>query len=210
MLGDLSKKYESGDCGPGTISHTPGDLGGASYGVYQFASASGIPQAFVQWLCSQGYPNGPYLAQAGKPGTPSFDKAWKAVAYEDGEAFYAWQHEYAALMYFYPAKEGLRAIGYDLDKHHDVISQIAWSAAIHYSARWVPELFLEACQDMGYPNLSYINAHMFDKDFIPYIYQVRSKSRDSNDWISSRNTEEIKYGLRNRMVNECNDALAML
>lgn len=45
----LTRKYESnGD--PAYISSGVGDVGGVSYGLYQFASKLGIVDAFVDWL----------------------------------------------------------------------------------------------------------------------------------------------------------------
>ena len=37
-LGELSRKYESGKSGPGTVSGGQGDAGGVSYGTYQLSS----------------------------------------------------------------------------------------------------------------------------------------------------------------------------
>lgn len=59
MLGDLSKQYESsGD--PANVSSGYGDLGGRSYGMYQFASNMGIVDAFVDWAKEQPDPLGNY------------------------------------------------------------------------------------------------------------------------------------------------------
>lgn len=53
MLGDLSARYESdGNCG--CISNNPGDAGGKSYGMYQFASRPGILQDYCMWLVQKG------------------------------------------------------------------------------------------------------------------------------------------------------------
>ena len=50
----LARKYESnGD--PACVANNPGDLGGISYGLYQFASKVGVVDKFVDWLCN--YPD---------------------------------------------------------------------------------------------------------------------------------------------------------
>ena len=45
LLGELSSRYEGGDAG--AISNNSGDIGGKSYGAYQFASASNTPLSFA-------------------------------------------------------------------------------------------------------------------------------------------------------------------
>ena len=47
LRGELSSRYEGGDAG--AIANNAGDLGGKSYGAYQFASASGTPLSFALW-----------------------------------------------------------------------------------------------------------------------------------------------------------------
>jgi hypothetical protein len=100
--------------------------------------------------------------------------------------------------------ENLRAAGWDVSWFDEVLQQVIWSAAVHYGPQYLPELFTEAL------GLSPAGAFETMEEFIKAIYQVRSLSRNANDWISTRNSAEIVYGLRNRMVNECADAVAML
>jgi hypothetical protein len=198
-LGSLSAKYESnGD--PGCVAHTPGDLGGASYGAYQFATASGIPQAFIQWLLSQGYSNAEYLANSGEPGSSSFDDAWRKTAEVDAEEFLRWQWQYVKEQYYDVAIESLSNAGYDMINVPEAIHQIVWSASVHYGPRWIVDLWIEAYERCDPEDIQRL---------IKAIYEVRSESRNSNDWISTSNPEDIVWGLRNRMVNECEDALEM-
>jgi hypothetical protein len=201
VLGDLSAKYESnGD--PGCVAHTPGDLGGASYGAYQFATASGIPQDFIRWLLGQGYANAEYLANSGEPGSSSFDEAWQKTAEVDAEEFLRWQWQYVKEHYFDVAMGNLRDAGWCPDKWpEDPMHQIVWSAAVHYGPKWIVDLIVEAYD---------LKPHPSTQEFIQAIYEVRSLSRNKSDWISTSNPEDIVEGLRTRMINECNDALAML
>ena len=47
LLGSISQQYESnGD--PGRVSSGDGDLGGASYGAYQFAGNMDVPLTFAR------------------------------------------------------------------------------------------------------------------------------------------------------------------
>ena len=47
----LVMKYEAGG-DPASVSSGSGDLGGRSYGSYQFSSSAGIVDDFVEWLCN--------------------------------------------------------------------------------------------------------------------------------------------------------------
>ena len=47
LLGELASRYEGGDAG--AIVNNAGDIGGKSYGAYQFASAYGAPLSFALW-----------------------------------------------------------------------------------------------------------------------------------------------------------------
>ena len=54
LLGELSKDFESGD--PGAISSGEGDVGGKSYGAFQFASNSDGPRQFFFWCLNEARP----------------------------------------------------------------------------------------------------------------------------------------------------------
>ena len=77
----LARKYESnGD--PACVANNAGDLGGISYGLYQFASNVGVVDNFVTWLCK--YPD-PALANYGKVlaankvNSEEFIRQWKEL-----------------------------------------------------------------------------------------------------------------------------------
>lgn len=48
-LGQISKKYESGGAGPGTISSGRGDPGGKSYGEFQLALNTGTLKKYIKY-----------------------------------------------------------------------------------------------------------------------------------------------------------------
>ncbi|MDR3563280.1 MAG: hypothetical protein P4N41_16670 [Negativicutes bacterium] len=202
-LGDLSARYESnGD--PGAVADNPGDAGGASYGAYQFATSAGVPQAFVVWLSGQGYGPAAVLAGAGEPGTAEFNAAWEQVADGDREGFLEQQRRYVELQYYHPAKEGLLGLYYDLTKHAEAVCQVVWSAAVQYGPGYVGELFQAACTQLGYDNLSYVDASNFDADIIRAVYAVRA----TDEWTDG--SPDLRPALRARFAAECADALAML
>lgn len=74
MLGDTTKKYESGNTGAATVSSGKGDPGGASYGTYQLSSKAGTLNTFLKWT---GYDKD---FKGLTPGTPAFNAKWKEMA----------------------------------------------------------------------------------------------------------------------------------
>lgn len=73
-LGHISKHFESGRSGPGTISSGRGDPGGKSYGCHQLASKTGTLQAYIKRSIFA-----PEFAGL-KPASSAFDKKWKEIA----------------------------------------------------------------------------------------------------------------------------------
>jgi hypothetical protein len=73
-LGHVSKYFESGRSGPGTISSGKGDPGGVSYGCHQLASKTGTLQAYLKRSVFA-----PEFAGL-KPATGKFNAKWKEIA----------------------------------------------------------------------------------------------------------------------------------
>ena len=193
MLGDLSAKYESnGD--PGCISSGVDDPGGKSYGAYQLASAVGSLGEFVSWLQGQSYTfsaafSGLDLA------SDAFDAAWKSVAQQYPDDFLAAQHDYIKAAYYDPSVSALAAAGWHIENHAAIMQDVIWSRAVQFGVGNIVDMWNESCSDMGYPNLSYIDAQNFDHDLIVQIYQT------CISWNGS---------LSNRFISERADALAAL
>lgn len=79
----------------GAISSGKGDLGGKSYGVYQFASNEAVSSSlrdFVNWSKNV---HGPTLKQAGAIASSSFDAAWKKLALDSNKDFGILQENFA-------------------------------------------------------------------------------------------------------------------
>jgi hypothetical protein len=95
-----------------------------------------------------------------------------------------------------------------------------FSRSIQYGSGNVVELFTEACNRLGYPNLSYVNDSKYDYDLICAIYDFLIEECDNayyngnglyhspKDWCNG--SEGVIYGLRNRFVHEKQDLLEML
>jgi hypothetical protein len=80
-LGHVSKHFESGRSGPGTISSGRGDPGGKSYGCHQLASNTGTLQAYLKRSIYA--PEFKGLKATSKP----FDKKWREIAKRDPGRF---------------------------------------------------------------------------------------------------------------------------
>ena len=96
----LVLRYEAGG-DPATVSSGSGDLGGRSYGTYQFSSTAGVVDDFVQWLCN--YPEDCYanygrvLKEAYPINSNNFVATWKNIGTVDADGFQRLQDEYVAI-----------------------------------------------------------------------------------------------------------------
>lgn len=217
-LGDLSKNYESsGD--PASVSSGCGDLGGRSYGMYQFASNAGIPQAFITWLKDQPEPFNNYgivLEESGPVNSCGFIEKWRELGIVDSIGFGQLQHDYTKAVYYDEAVETLLAnLCFDVNNRSEALQQVLWSRAVQYSAGNMLELFSDACNLAEQP----IDA-ISDYDLIYNIYELliqdgnNAYQRDNglwhspDDWLNG--SQDVIDGLLNRFHNERNEALAML
>ena len=208
MLGDLSARYESnGDSG--NISDGWGDAGGQSYGAYQLASKAGSVKSFLRWATQEA--DNPIYAQYGNAlvqydiGSDEFNSQWRQIAEVDGNTFFQMQHDYICYAYFFPAIEILKDNGYDVYKHNAVMQDVVWSRAVQYGTGNILDMFNEAVQSLGYPNLSYVDDPQFDAAMIQAVYLNVCKTAE---WTNG--SPVLREGLYNRFENECTDALAQI
>lgn len=219
----LARKYESsGD--PASISSGEGDLGGVSYGMYQFASNLGIVDAFVDWLC--GYPKpelaeyGQALRSAGKVNSKAFKAKWRELGTVDPGHFGQLQDEYVAKQYLYTVTDNLEDDDYYLARHSTAMQAVAFSRSIQNGPSGATELFELACTKLGHPNLSYVDDRYFDRAMITAIYDVLiaecDAAEEDDDGVYRspegfcNGSEDVIAGLRNRFVREQVDALNLL
>ncbi|MBU2700430.1 hypothetical protein Ga0466249_001522 [Sporomusaceae bacterium BoRhaA] len=218
MLGDLSKQYESnGD--PACVSSGCGDLGGQSYGMYQFSSIDGVVDAFVQWTKQQAEPLNNYgvvLEESGAVNSAEFIAKWQELGTIDPIGFGQLQHDYIKAVYYDEAVQNLiDNLGIDVNNHSEALQQVLWSRAVQYSAGNMVELFNDACNIAG-QNISNIS----DYDLIYNIYEFLIQDGNQayqtdnglwhspNDWLNG--SHDIINSLINRFYNERVEALAML
>lgn len=137
-VGVLSAKYESnGD--PGTISGGAGDIGGVSYGAYQFASKYNIPYDFVKWLENKHKDYYHRLNNAfindGKTFGKNFNTEWKNIAKEASHVFLDLQHSYVKDIYYYKTvNKLLKDIGFNVNLHSFALKNAVWSRSVQHGA----------------------------------------------------------------------------
>ena len=198
MIGKLSAKYESnGDMA--TISTGEGDKGGKSYGCYQFSSAMGVVDSFVQYLGAS-YPGYYEKLSQYEVGSNEFDAAWLYFALNDHDKFFEAAHNYTKAVYYDAAYNNLiEELGIDLNEHSDTLKDVVWSAAVQFSARWIVELFEDAAKLAG-KDID----EMLDADWIYWTYAVRL-----TDLSWSSGSPSLRPGLFNRWNRERDGALEM-
>ncbi len=138
LLGTVSAQYESnGD--PGLISGGDGDLGGASYGAYQFASAYNIPYTFAKWCVSSGTDKtigNTLLAAYEKDGNKlgeNFNIAWEQIADKDATVFLKTQRLYVKAKYYDPAVTALKQhFNLDVSSYGIAFKNAVWSRTLQH------------------------------------------------------------------------------
>ena len=230
MFDSLVRKYEAGG-DPGCVSTGSGDLGGVSYGIYQFSSTKGSAYEFAEWAShneNQTYAMyGAELAQYSAY-SQEFQDVWKRIGDEDPDGFAELQGLFAKERYYDPAAKLLKSAGYDIETKSNAMKSVLFSRAIQYGAGNMVELYTEAVHCMynnktkdytGWPNLSYVDDKQFDYDMIAAIYDFLVQECDEadfngtcmhspKDWCNG--SSRVIDGLRNRFVHEKEDALELL
>jgi hypothetical protein len=202
MLGDLSSSYESnGD--PSCISDGYLDYGGKSYGMYQLSSTKGSVSEFISWLQQNYYWFGDELAKY-EIGSTEFDNVWKWLGTSENKNDFAIaQHNYIQAKYYDTAIQILENNYYHIDNHHGIMKDVVWSRSVQYGPGYILEMFTDAVQSLGYPNLSYVDSQEYDKKMIQAIYLTVCSS---TEW----NNSALRDNLNQRFQSECNDALQQL
>ncbi|MFM0405228.1 VgrG-related protein [Paraburkholderia dipogonis] len=131
VLGKTSQFFESGNRGAAAISSGTGDHGGASYGMYQLASAGGAKSTLSKFLTASGYAS----QFAGlTPGSPEFNAKWKQIAASD-PAFGTAQHDFIKSTHFDPQMTLLGKAGIDLSKRGAAVQDAVWSTSVQFGGQ---------------------------------------------------------------------------
>ena len=205
-LGQISKKYESGNAGPGTVSSGKGDKGGVSYGTHQLASfrdqqgnskASASSNSPVQQFVNSSKWKGEF--QGLVPGTPSYSAKWKEIASKEPAAFEEAQYQYFKGEYFNKGSNNIRAAGLDLSGRGPAVQEAIWSTSIQYGPGGARKVFVRALngKDIG---------KMSDAEIVAAVQDDKLKNVDT-DFKSS--SADVKNGIRNRIKNEKADLIKL-
>ena len=172
IISSLSAKYESSG-NPACVANNAGDLGGISYGKYQFVSNVGSVDKFVNWLCK--YPdnklaNYDRALKIHKINSDGFIQQWQELGTIDPGNFGRLQYEYMVSVYYGGAADKLRKEKFYLEKHSDALKAVVFSRAVQNGETGCKNLFIIARQKLGQPNLSYLDDAFFDGKIISAIY----------------------------------------
>ena len=198
-LGELSARYESARKGVEAIGWDSG--GGASYGTYQIATATGTMARFLSWLTTD-YPDvkaaldGVRASMRDPRG--SFSTAWLGLArgplrarLEEAEHGFIEATHYQAALGLLPATLQARVNG------AEALQQVLWSCAVQHGSGGAARVFVGAAtechlDDPGTTLAAYLRA----------IYAARDRRL-------SRLTPAEQAAVRNRYREELKDALQM-
>lgn len=235
ILGSLSARYESnGD--PGSIANS-GDVGGTSYGAYMFASAAGVPLDFANWCVSSGQGvsagnrlKSAYAADKNSYGA-KFNAEWKKLAAEDSYGFLLLQHNYTKARFYdvMVSRVESRFPGFKASSYSYALQNVIWSRAVQHGV--YSDVIISAFEAIGGYN------GKSEEQLIRAIHteaaRVTATAPRSNS-IALTSSTVARYGLDpslvgkymvyfstnpsdiqgavyvRLMVNELNDALAML
>ncbi|KQY87086.1 hypothetical protein ASD24_26790 [Paenibacillus sp. Root52] len=192
----MAAKYESSG-NAGTIARTKGDLGGASYGIYQFTTNQGSAKGFVQYL--KNADPAAYKTLAAHPvGSTSFDAAWKQVA-ASNKNFARAQHDYAKQTFYDPiAKSVLKSTGLDVNKRSPAVQAALWSTSVQHGQGGAARVIKNAG----------ITANMSDAEILRRLYTERGANSGAKYFKSS--PRNIQLAVADRFKRELQDALGML
>ena len=188
-LGYVSKLFESGTGGAGTVSSGKGDKGGASYGSYQLSSKTGTLNRFLQ---SSGYGN---QFNGLVPGTAAFNNKWKQLAATD-KNFGAAQQNFIKQTHYDPMLANLKKNGIDLSNRGSAVKELVWSTANQHGAN--SSVIANALKGMD-------SSKMSDAGIISAVQGYKTKNYKS----LFRGSPQNWPGLVNRFAKEEKALLAL-
>jgi len=190
VLGQTSKKFESGGRGAGTISTGKGDHGGMSYGTYQLSSKMGTVQDFLK------------SSKYGKefegltPGSADFNAKWKQIAAQDPE-FGAAQHDFIKSSHFDPQMAKLKKAGIDLSDRGAAVQDAIWSTSVQFGGR--SSVIQQALSGKNIANMS-------DSDIVAAIQDYKTAN---NEKLFKKSSSDVRESTRARATNEKNDLVSL-
>ena len=207
-LGKTSEKYETGGKGAGTINNyaSSNDLGGASYGTYQFASY--LPATMPNGKARPSAKNSPVLAFINnskfkdkfdglEPATAAFDAKWKEIASQYPTEFKQDQHDYTQAKYYDVMIANLKRKGLDLTGFGPAVQDLVWSTAVQFGPGKT-SIFLVPLEG---------KSQLTDKDIVSIVSEYKIANVDTFFKSSGSN---IIAGVKTRYQSEKSDLINMI
>lgn len=211
-LGKTSERYESAGKGAGTINNytKSNDRGGASYGVYQFASY--LPREMPNGNYRPNVKNSPILDFIRNsrykdkfngliPGTNAFDTVWKDIARESKsgvsnqkDLFWQDQHDFIKRKYYDVCISNVQRYGIDLLKFGIGVQDLVWSTAVQLGPHNI-SVFINPLKN---------KSQLTDIDVISLISQYKISNVNK---LFKSSPASIQNSVRNRWIQEMNDLL---
>jgi hypothetical protein len=196
-LGSTSAKYESNE-DPGTISNTPGDIGGKSYGAWQFSSNTGSLDSFINSLNESNKDIYSKLTDAkAKDGNnfgENFDTAWTNISSRNRDEFLKLQQNSIQQNYYDVAASALKTkYGFDISTKSNALKESLLSTAVQHGVGGTLSVF------------SKLNLNKSDGNIINDLYNERQKV---NVYFKD-SSAAVKQSVYNRFSREKQDMLSM-
>jgi hypothetical protein len=208
ILGSLSRKYEVGDRGPGTVSTGVGDPGGVSYGSYQMTSSGG--GTVLRFVSDDAFPWRDRFAGL-TPGREEFSAKWRALAAEAPDAFFEAQHAFIEITHFAPVVRRVRlASSLDVTRRSHALQDAVWSTAVQHGPNSL--VIQRALAALGWLDVLPPDDLDGDRRLIGAIYAERGRKRADGRlaYFSRVTSSSVQQSLTDRFTHEERDALAML
>ena len=202
LLGELSSRYEGGNAG--AIVNNAGDSGGKSYGAYQFASASGVPMTFARWCMASDNEYYRYIGETldaayykgGAGYGANFDAAWKALAEENYDGFFACQRYYVNDHYYHGVVDAVTedVPGFDIHNYSIALRNVFLSRAVQHGIGGGYNVIVRAFNALGG------FANQPETDLIAAIYAESSKTRPAEPGENAMTgVNAQKYGVEGQV-----------
>jgi hypothetical protein len=206
-LGSVSAKHESNG-NPGTVNKygNGDDLGGASYGAYQFASyLKGADTPTRDSVTTSQIKNSPInqFLKSSKfsseftglsPATPEFDAAWKKIGQSNKVDFMAEQHKYIEKNYYQVLVDKLPA---SISNRKKAIHEAVWSMSVQHGPGMAAGIIKNA---IGQPA-----SDVCDSKLIEILYQYRI----DNVQVNFKSSQKLWPGLIKRFNQERDELIKL-
>lgn len=177
ILGRTSRRYESGNNGPSTVSTGRGDHGGVSYGTYQFSSRGGHNSSVSKFVSCSSFANS---FSGLTPGTSEFSSKWKDVCSNYHDQFGHEQHIYIKERYYDSAINKLRRLGVREENLSFGVKELIWSTAVQFGPSGCFNIFQRSKIDSNTSNLDIINKVYQEKSRVGSYFRSSSQNVQAN------------------------------